>query len=139
MTESELFAIMVGGTASIAWFRYGWLCRNGRSFNLSYCGLLYGCTSWLLFAKLMYPQTETLESKADDNVEVEKPNNVVEALANGASAGVTLAINVGAMLIAFIAVIALLNGFIGGIGNWLVMRANLTNFIRLFIPTTCFS
>lgn len=43
---------------------------------------------------------------------------MVEALANGASAGVTLAINVGAMLIAFIAVIALLNGFIGGIGNW---------------------
>ncbi len=44
MTESELFAIMVGGTASIAGSCYGWLCRNGRSFNLSYCGL-YGCTS----------------------------------------------------------------------------------------------
>lgn len=118
MTESELFAIMVGGTASIAGSVMAGYAGMGVPLTYLIAASFMAAPAGLLFAKLMYPQTETLESKADDNVEVEKPNNVVEALANGASAGVTLAINVGAMLIAFIAVIALLNGFIGGIGNW---------------------
>ena len=48
----------------------------------------------------------------------EKPTNVLEAMAGGASAGMQLALNVGAMLIAFVGLIALVNGILGGVGGW---------------------
>lgn len=118
MTDSELFTVMVGGTASIAGSVLAGYAGMGVPLTYLIAASFMAAPAGLLFAKIMYPQTEKKVAETDDNVEIEKPNNVVEALANGASSGVTLAINVGAMLIAFIAVIALLNGFIGGIGSW---------------------
>ncbi|HGO5824296.1 TPA: NupC/NupG family nucleoside CNT transporter [Mannheimia haemolytica] len=130
MTESELFAVMVGGTASIAGSVMAGYAGMGVPLTYLIAASFMAAPAGLLFAKLMYPQNETISSSIDENVEIEKPNNVVEALANGASSGVSLAINVGAMLIAFIAVIALLNGIIGGIGG-LFGREDLTLQILL--------
>jgi CNT family concentrative nucleoside transporter len=73
----------------------------------------------LLFAKLMKPETGTPhEGKLDFAEGDEKPANVVDAAALGASTGLHLALNVGAMLLAFIGLIALLNLMLGGIGGW---------------------
>ncbi|AHG78782.1 transporter [Mannheimia varigena USDA-ARS-USMARC-1388] len=118
MSDSELFAVMVGGTASIAGSVMAGYAGMGVPLTYLIAASFMAAPAGLLFAKLMYPQNERISDTIDENVEIEKPNNVVEALANGASSGVSLAINVGAMLIAFIAVIALLNGIIGGIGGW---------------------
>lgn len=130
MSDSELFAVMVGGTASIAGSVMAGYAGMGVPLTYLIAASFMAAPAGLLFAKLMYPQNERISDKIDENVEIEKPNNVVEALANGASSGVSLAINVGAMLIAFIAVIALLNGIIGGIGG-LFGREDLTLQILL--------
>lgn len=118
MTESELFTVMVGGTASIAGSVLAGYAEMGVPLTYLIAASFMAAPAGLLFAKLMYPQTEKFSDELEENVKAEKPNNIVEALANGASSGVSLAINVGGMLIAFIAFIALLNGVIGGIGGW---------------------
>lgn len=117
MTDSELFAIMCGGTASIAGSVMAGYAGMGVPLTYLIAASFMAAPAGLLFAKLMYPQTELFKDTLDENVDLEQPHNVVEALANGASSGMMLALNVGAMLIAFIAVIALLNGLIGGIGH----------------------
>ena len=72
----------------------------------------------LLFAKILFPQTEQFTDKQPETDDSEKPTNVLEAMAGGASAGMQLALNVGAMLIAFVGLIALINGILGGVGGW---------------------
>ena len=72
----------------------------------------------LLFAKILFPQTEQFTDKQPETDDSEKPTNVLEAMAGGASAGMQLALNVGAMLIAFVGLIALVNGILGGVGGW---------------------
>ena len=74
----------------------------------------------LLFAKILYPQTEQFDDDMT-HVELEKPSNILDAAAGGASSGMQLALNVGAMLIAFVALIALINGILGGVGGWFDM------------------
>lgn len=74
----------------------------------------------LLFAKILYPQTEKFNDNLE-KVDLEKPANILDAAAGGASSGMNLALNVGAMLIAFVALIALINGILGGIGGWFDM------------------
>jgi len=106
MTQSELFAIMAGGTASIA----GSVYLIAASFMAAPAGLL--------FAKILFPQTEQFTDKQPEADDSEKPTNVLEAMAGGASAGMQLALNVGAMLIAFVGLIALVNGILGGVGGW---------------------
>ncbi|URL01080.1 NupC/NupG family nucleoside CNT transporter [Avibacterium sp. 20-126] len=118
MTESELFTVMVGGTASIAGSVLAGYAGMGVPLTYLIAASFMAAPAGLLFAKLIYPQTEKFSDRLEENVKTDKPNNIVEALANGAASGVTLAINVGGMLIAFIASIALLNGLIGGIGSW---------------------
>jgi CNT family concentrative nucleoside transporter len=76
----------------------------------------------LLFAKLIRPETDTpveVLSDADLQIDAEdQPVNVIDAAATGASSGLKLALNVGAMLLAFVGLIALLNGIFGGVGGW---------------------
>ena len=108
MTESELFAVMAG--------------YAGMGVPLTYliAASFMAAPAGLLFAKILVPQTEQFN---DDmaKVEMEQPANILDAAAAGAGAGMQLALNVGAMLIAFVALIALLNGILGGIGGWIGM------------------
>lgn len=117
MTESELFAIMCGGLASIAGSVMAGYAAMGVPLTYLIAASFMAAPAGLLFAKLMYPQTELFNDDIE-KVELEKPANILDAAASGASAGMHLALNVGAMLIAFVALIALINGILGGIGNW---------------------
>ncbi|MDG6894278.1 NupC/NupG family nucleoside CNT transporter [Volucribacter amazonae] len=117
MTESELFAIMCGGLASIAGSVMAGYASMGVPLTYLIAASFMAAPAGLLFAKLMYPQTQIFNDDIQ-KVELEKPANILDAAASGASAGMQLALNVGAMLLAFVALIALLNGILGGVGSW---------------------
>ncbi|AHG72761.1 NupC/NupG family nucleoside CNT transporter [Mannheimia bovis] len=117
MTESELFAIMSGGLASIAGSVMAGYAGMGVPLTYLIAASFMAAPAGLLFAKIMVPQTETFRDELEA-VDLEKPANILDAAASGASSGMQLALNVGAMLIAFVALIALVNGILGGIGGW---------------------
>ncbi|QIB28797.1 NupC/NupG family nucleoside CNT transporter [Providencia stuartii] len=121
MTNSELFAVMCGGLASVAGSVLAGYAQMGVPMEYLIAASFMAAPGGLLFAKLLVPETE----KAYDNVnateliaEDERPANIIDAAASGAASGMQLALNVGAMLLAFIALIALINGILGGIGGW---------------------
>ena len=123
MTQSELFAVMCGGLASVAGGVMAGYAAMGVPLEYLIAASFMAAPGGLLFAKLIKPETgepidqlEDIEQAGDD-----KPANVIDAAANGASSGLQLALNVGAMLLAFVGLIALVNGALGGIGNWFGM------------------
>ncbi|HGO5853879.1 TPA: NupC/NupG family nucleoside CNT transporter [Mannheimia haemolytica] len=117
MTESELFAIMAGGLASIAGSVMAGYAGMGVPLTYLIAASFMAAPAGLLFAKIMVPQTEKFRDELEA-VDLEKPANILDAAASGASSGMQLALNVGAMLIAFVALIALVNGILGGVGGW---------------------
>ncbi len=120
MTKSELFAVMCGGLASVAGSVLAGYANMGVPLEYLIAASFMAAPGGLLFAKIIMPETETPKV---DLSEVEKPNdpdqpaNVIDAAAAGASSGLKLALNVGAMLLAFVGLIALLNGVFGGVGS----------------------
>lgn len=125
MTQSELFAVMCGGLASVAGGVLAGYASMGVPLEYLVAASFMAAPGGLLFAKIIIPERDKFKdaiseeeiSSADD-----KPTNVIDAAAGGASSGLQLALNVGAMLIAFIGLIALLNGILGGIGGWFGME-----------------
>ncbi|WAH56373.1 NupC/NupG family nucleoside CNT transporter [Pseudomonas silvicola] len=121
MTRSELFAVMVGGFAAVAGSVL--LGYAGLGVDLKY--LIAACfmsaPGSLLMAKLMEPETEQPQDRqmleALDNGEG-KPANIVDAASEGAQVGLRIAMSVGAMLVAFVALIAMVNGLLGWAGHW---------------------
>ncbi|MCH2063600.1 MAG: NupC/NupG family nucleoside CNT transporter [Roseibacillus sp.] len=118
MTQSELFAIMVGGLASIAGSVLAAYAGMGVKLEYLLAASFMAAPGGLLFAKILLPETEIPEENLPEDDEEDKPVNVLDAAAQGASAGLKLALNVGAMLLAFIALIALLNLGLGTVGGW---------------------
>lgn len=120
MSTSELFAIMVGGLASIAGSVMAGYANMGVELKYLIAGSFMAAPGGLLFAKLMMPETgETSDLRQPESTKAEdKPVNVLDAAAQGASAGLKLALNVGAMLLAFIALIAVINLGVGTVGSW---------------------
>jgi concentrative nucleoside transporter, CNT family len=119
MTSSELFAVMVGGMASVAGSVLAGYAAMGVEMKYLLAASFMAAPGGLLFAKLMKPETaRPQEAVLDFAEDDEKPANVLDAAALGASTGLKLALNVGAMLLAFIGLIALLNLMLGGIGGW---------------------
>jgi CNT family concentrative nucleoside transporter len=119
MTRSELFAVMCGGLASVAGSVLAGYAGMGVELKHLIAASFMAAPGGLLFAKILLPETErpeevTLEWDEGDD----KPANVLDAAALGAGAGLKLALNVGAMLLAFIGLIALVNLVLGGIGGW---------------------
>ncbi len=135
MTRSEILTIMVGGMATIAggvMAAYIQILGNSYANTLGipldqarqlFATQLLGASvmaapAALVISKILFPETTEPETKGTVKVKIEKnASNVVEAAANGASDGLMLALNVGAMLIAFIALIALINYLLLGIGD----------------------
>jgi concentrative nucleoside transporter, CNT family len=120
MTKSELMCLMTGGMATVA----GGVLAAYVGFGIDAGHLLaasvMSAPAALVCAKLMVPEVE--ESVTAGVVKVDLPKvsaNVVDAAATGASDGLKLAVNVAAMLLAFIALIAMLNGILSGIGGLL--------------------
>ncbi|WP_305369779.1 NupC/NupG family nucleoside CNT transporter [Photobacterium leiognathi] len=123
MTQSELFAVMCGGLASVAGGVLAGYASMGVPLEYLIAASFMAAPGGLLFAKIIKPETEQpIEQLAGNEDEsIEKPANVIDAAAAGASSGMQLALNVGAMLLAFIGLIALINGMLGGIGGWFGM------------------
>ena len=121
MTQSELFAVMVGGLASVAGSALAGYALIGVPVEYLIAACFMSAPGGLLFAKLLMPETEEPLLDLPDVEDDDAPANVIDAAANGASSGLHLALNVGAMLLAFVALIAVVNGVLGGVGGWFGM------------------
>lgn len=119
MTQSELFAIMVGGLASVAGSVLAGYAGLGVELKYLIAASFMAAPGGLLMAKIIMPETEKIdENNIIEKVETEeRATNVIDAAAQGAASGLKLAVNVGAMLLAFIALIALLNTLVTGTAN----------------------
>ena len=117
MTRSELFAIMSGGLASIAGTVLAGYAGMGVELKYLIAGCFMAAPGGLLFAKILLPETETPTDDILEGPKEDLPANVFDAAATGASSGLKLAANVGAMLLAFIGLIALINGMVGGVAG----------------------
>lgn len=120
LTRSELFAVMVGGMASVAGSTLIGYASLGIELRYLIAASFMAAPGGLLMAKLIEPESER-PSEPIDSVSVglaEKPANVLDAAALGASSGLQLALNIGAMLLVFIALIALVNGVLAWGGAW---------------------
>ncbi len=153
MTKSELLTIMVGGMATIAGsVMAAYIQMLGQSFansmgvSLQEAQVLFAthllgasvmaAPAALVISKIIHPEVEEPETKGTVKVAVEKnASNVIEAAAVGASEGWKLALNVAAMLIAFIALIALLNYLLEGLGDLTglnpILQANYGNSLNM--------
>ena len=120
MTQSELFAVMTGGCATIASAVMAGYASMGVDLGYLITASFMAAPGGLLMAKIIMPETieRDLTDLAEAEAKEEKPVNIFEAIGNGALVGLQLALNVGAMLLAFVAMIALLNGLISGVAGW---------------------
>jgi CNT family concentrative nucleoside transporter len=120
VTDPQLFAIMVSGVASIAGTVLAGYVLMGAEIEYLLAASFMAAPGGLLMAKIIMPDDDTASS-ADDSGELvmedSKHENVILAAAVGAGDGLRLAVNIGAMLIAFVALIALFNGIVGGIAS----------------------
>ena len=119
MTESELFAVMTGGCATIAGAVMAGYAAMGVDLEYLITASFMAAPGGLLMAKIIKPETVFRDVKVEDvqSSDTAEAVNIFEAIGNGALTGLTLALNVGAMLLAFVAMIALLNGVIAGVGG----------------------
>ncbi|PUD46863.1 NupC/NupG family nucleoside CNT transporter [Helicobacter pylori] len=120
MSDSEIFAVMCVGMASVAGPVLAGYASMGIPLPYLIAASFMSAPGGLLFAKIIYPQNEAISSHADASAE--KHVNAIEAIANGASTGLNLALHVGAMLLAFVGMLALINGLLGVIGGFLGME-----------------
>ncbi len=120
MSDSEIFAVMCVGMASVAGPVLAGYASMGIPLPYLIAASFMSAPGGLLFAKIIYPQNEAISSHAD--VSIEKHVNAIEAIANGASTGLNLALHVGAMLLAFVGMLALINGLLGVVGGVLGME-----------------
>ncbi|WP_033765313.1 NupC/NupG family nucleoside CNT transporter [Helicobacter pylori] len=120
MSDSEIFAVMCVGMASVAGPVLAGYASMGIPLPYLIAASFMSAPGGLLFAKIIYPQNETTSSHAD--VSAEEHVNIIEAIANGASTGLHLALHVGAMLLAFVGMLALINGLLGVVGGFLGME-----------------
>jgi CNT family concentrative nucleoside transporter len=125
MNKSEMLLVMIGGMATVAGAvlaaYIGFLGGGDKELELVFAKHLLAASVMaapgaIVISKILYPQTE--EVNTDVTVSQEKiGSNILDAIANGTTEGLRLAVNVGAMLLVFVAVIAMLNGGLGLIGN----------------------
>jgi CNT family concentrative nucleoside transporter len=114
MTNSELNAVMVGGFATVAGGVLAGYILLGIPANHLLAASVMAAPAALMFAKIILPETKPSETAGTVQMpKMEKSANVIDAAAVGARDGMTLAVNVGAMLLAFIALIAVVNAFLG--------------------------
>lgn len=143
MTKSEILTIMVGGMATIAGgvmaayiqilgsayaVKHGIPLEQAQQLFATHLlgASVMAAPAGIVISKIIYPETEEPVTKGTVKIEVEKnASNIIEAAANGAADGWKLAINVGAMLIAFIALIALVNYLLNGLGEIINVNESL--------------
>lgn len=114
MTQSELMAVMTGGFATVAGGILAlyviWLKDIPGIAGHLLAASVMSAPAAMVVAKIIYPETDLSETSGDLNIKIEKPDsNAMEALGRGATEGLKLAANVAAMLVAFVALVAMIN------------------------------
>ncbi|MGB5435967.1 MAG: nucleoside transporter C-terminal domain-containing protein [Maribacter sp.] len=125
MNKSEILLVMIGGMATVAGgvlaAYIGFLGGNDQQLRLEFARHLIAASVMaapgaIVISKILYPQTESVNT--DVSVSSEKIGaNLLDAIANGTTEGLKLAVNVGAMLLVFVAFIAMINGILGWAGD----------------------
>ena len=143
MNKSEILLVMIGGMATVAGAvlaaYIGFLGGDDPALRLVFAKHLLAASVMaapgaIVISKILYPQTETVNT--DVQVSSEKIGaNILDAIANGTTEGLKLALNVGAMLLVFVAFIAMINGILGWVGDW----STLNNWIAANSPYNSFS
>lgn len=126
MTKSEILLVMIGGMATVAGAvlaaYIGFLGGEDPVLRLQFAKHLLAASVMaapgaIVVSKILYPQTEAINT--DVHVSTEKiGDNILDAIANGTTEGLKLAVNVGAMLLVFVAFIAMINGILGWVGDF---------------------
>ncbi len=143
MNKSEILLVMIGGMATVAGAvlaaYIGFLGGEDPVLRLVFAKHLLAASVMaapgaIIISKILYPQTEVINT--DVKVSQDRIGaNLLDAIANGTTEGLKLAVNVGAMLLVFVAFIAMINGILGGIGDW----TSLNNWIAANSPYDKFS
>ncbi|MGB0837731.1 MAG: NupC/NupG family nucleoside CNT transporter, partial [Flavobacteriaceae bacterium] len=153
MNRSEILLVMIGGMATVAGAvlaaYIGFLGGDDEALRLQFAKHLLAASVMaapgaIVISKMLYPQTE------DVNTQVEISNdkigsNILDAISNGTSEGLQLAFNVGAMLLVFVAFIAMINGILGWVGGfthlneWIAMNSSYPGLTLEAILGTIFS
>jgi CNT family concentrative nucleoside transporter len=127
MTQSELFAVMTGGCATIAGAVMMGYAQMGVELKYLITASFMAAPGGLMMAKILIPETVPHDERPEPEVvaEEDKPVNIFEAIGNGAMIGLQVALGVGAMLVAFVGLIFLVNGLLE-LGGGLVGIEGLT-------------
>ena len=142
MNKSEILLVMIGGMATVAGAvlaaYIGFLGGDDPILRLQFAKHLLAASVMaapgaIVVSKILYPQTESVNT--DVNVSSEKiGSNILDAIANGTTEGLRLAVNVGAMLLVFVAFIAMINGILGWVGDltalndWIAANSDYEQF-----------
>ncbi|MGB3143655.1 MAG: nucleoside transporter C-terminal domain-containing protein [Maribacter sp.] len=153
MTRSEILLVMIGGMATVAGAvlaaYIGFLGGEDEMLQLVFAKHLLAASVMaapgaIVISKMLYPQTEAVNS--DVHVSSEKiGSNVLDAIANGTTEGLKLAVNVGAMLLVFVAIIAMVNGILEWTGDvtslnsWIAENTSYQKFSLEAILGTIFA
>lgn len=117
LTQSELFTVMVSGMAHVSGaVMAAYVIIAGVEIRHLLTAVIMTAPATLMLAKMLMPETEKPATAGGVHIKIEKPGvNMIDAAARGAADGLHLALNIGAMLIAFIGLIAMVNGILGWI------------------------
>lgn len=153
MNKSEMLLVMIGGMATVAGAvlaaYIGFLGGDDPALRLMFAKHLLAASVMaapgaIVISKILYPQTESIDT--DVHVSADKiGSNFLDAIANGTTEGLRLAVNVGAMLLVFVAFIAMLNGILGWVGeitpinNWVVANSGYESLSLEAILGTVFA
>ncbi len=122
LTESQLFTVMSVGMAGVAGTILAAYASMGIRIDYLLAAAFMSAPGGIMMAKIIMPDDPDAEAPEELVVAVdyeeEKPANIIMAASMGAQTGVKIAVAVGAMVLAFVALVALANGILGGIGGW---------------------
>ncbi|MEY4239584.1 MAG: hypothetical protein RL339_2185 [Pseudomonadota bacterium] len=123
LTPSQLFCLMTVGMAGVAGTILAAYASMGIRIDYLVAAAFMSAPGGILMAKIIMPDPKGEKIVEPDEVKVtgledEAPANIIMAASQGAQTGVKLAVAVGAMVLAFVALVALANGILGGIGGW---------------------
>jgi CNT family concentrative nucleoside transporter len=118
MTKSEMFVVMVSGMGTISGSIMVVYAKFGAPIEHLLAASVISIPTTIMIAKILLPETEKVKIGKVHVVSDSNAANVFDAISTGTSDGLQLALNVGAMLIAFIALVAMVNGCLGGLSTW---------------------
>ncbi|MDJ0710827.1 MAG: NupC/NupG family nucleoside CNT transporter [Woeseiaceae bacterium] len=137
LTEPQMFAVMTSGLASIAGTVLAGYALMGAELKYLLAAAFMAAPGGLLMAKIIMPDDQVVKSGEHEKLMMERSQhkNVILAAASGTTDGLRLAANIGAMLVAFVALIALFNGIVGWVASWFGYELTLQTILGwAFMP-----